>query len=234
MNGRSARSQLHLQMGQEVIYVLMALGLMAALVLAFTVFSEHDCSVPANANKSECSPSRPAQPPAPPPSPPKRPLPEKPPILNLTERGGFYFDSGSIKLRSDFEAKLREEVIPEIVKLSAVYRATVIEVIGYTDGVPLRGAPSSMDQRLLGFLNGSSDETAPVAADNVGLGMGRAVAVVRALREDPQLRNLMMLPLSAGQTTGPDDQPIAEQKFPATSDEQRRRIEIRLRRRFND
>ena len=200
MNGRSARSQLHLQMGQEVIYVLMALGLMAALVLALTVFPEHDCSAPGNANKPECSPSRLAQRLAPPSSPPKRPLPEKPPILNLTERGGFYFDTGSINLRSDFEAKLREEVIPEIVKLSAIYRATVIEVIGYTDGVPLRGASSSMDQRLLGFLNGSRDEATPVAADNVGLGMGRAVAVVRALREDPQLRNLMMLPLSAGQT----------------------------------
>jgi flagellar motor protein MotB len=161
-------------------------------------------------------------------------LPEKPPILNLTERGGFYFDSGSIKLRPDFEAKLRQEVIPQIVRLGALYRATVIEVIGHTDGVPVRGGSSSLDQRLVAFLNGSSDETAPAATDNVGLGMGRAASVIRVLREDPQLHNMILLPLSAGQTTGPDYHPVTEEKSPVTPDEQRRRIEIRLRRHFGD
>lgn len=226
---------------------MMALGLVAALVLMCIVFSKSDCSALGSANKPGCSQS-PAKLPAaatpPPPASlptaaslrpsPEPPLPEKPPILNLTERRGFYFDSGSIRLRADFEAKLRKDVIPEIIKLSGAYHATVIEVIGYTDGVPVKGAPSSMDQRLVSFLNGSGDGTAPAAADNVDLGMGRAAAVIRVFREDPRLWNLMMLPLSAGQTTGPDDQLIAEERSPATSDEQRRRIEIRLRRRFGD
>jgi hypothetical protein len=91
-----------------------------------------------------------------------------------------------------------------------------------------------MDQRLMGFLNGSSVSTEPVAADNVGLGMGRAAAVIRVLREDPQLRGMMMLPLSAGQTTSAGDELIAEQQSPVVSEEQRRRIEIRLRRPFGD
>ena len=100
--------------------------------------------------------------------------------------------------------------------------------------LPVRGPSSSMDQRLLGFLHGSSDEAAPVATDNVGLSMGRAAAVIRVLREDPQLRDMILLPLSAGQATGPDYQLVPEEKSPATPDEQRRRIEIRLRRRFGN
>jgi hypothetical protein len=97
MNRASTRSQLHLQLGQEVIYVLMALGLIAALALACVIFSANDCSAPGNLNKVACSPPLPNSP------------PEKPPILNLTEKGGFYFDSGSIKLQPDFEAKLRKD-----------------------------------------------------------------------------------------------------------------------------
>jgi hypothetical protein len=216
MNSASARSQIHLQMGQEIIYVLMALGLIAALVLIWVMVSAHDLSGPA--------PDTPAA---------SLALPEKPPILNLTERGGFHFESGSIELSTDFRTKLRQEEIPEIVRLSSLYRATVIEVIGYTDGVPVKSARSSMDQRLIGFLNGARDGAAPMAIDNVGLGMGRAAAVIRALREDPQLSSMTMLPLSAGQTTGPHDEEIGEEKSPAPADEQRRRIEIRLRRRWS-
>jgi hypothetical protein len=231
MSRRSGRSQLHLQMGQEVIYVLMALGLMATLVLAFTLFSEHDCAFPANVDTARCSRSERIKARSPAPQ-VVRSLPEKPPILDLTERSGFYFDSGSIVLRADFAARLQEDIIPQIVTLSNLYRATVIEVIGYTDGVPVKGAVSSMDRKLLGFLNGSEDASAPTAADNVDLGMGRAAAVIRVLQSDPRLSKLTMLPLSAGQTTGPDDRLVSNRDVPAISDEQRRRIEIRLRRPF--
>jgi hypothetical protein len=92
-----------------------------------------------------------------------------------------------------------------------------------------------MDQRLISFLNGSSsDDPVPAANDNVGLGMGRAAAVIRVLREDLRLRNMFFLRLSAGQTTGSNDRLVADGKLFKTPDEQRRRIEIRLRRRFGD
>jgi hypothetical protein len=214
----SSRSLLHLQMGQEVIYVLMALGLMAALALACIIFSENDCSVPSNLNKVACSP---------------RAMQEKPPILNLTEKGGFYFESGSIAIRSDFKEKLITRVVPQIIDLGSLYHADVVEVIGHTDDVPVKGGKSSMDQRLMRFLNGASaDDLAPAVADNVDLGMGRAAAVIRVLRDDPRLRSMTFLPLSAGQTTGPDDRLLEDDKIAATPDEQRRRIEVRLRRRF--
>jgi hypothetical protein len=66
----------------------------------------------------------------------------------------------------------------------------------------------------------------------VDLGMGRAAAVIRVLREAPRLRSMTFLPLSAGQTTGPDGRLLEDDKIAATPDEQRRRIEVRLRRRF--
>jgi flagellar motor protein MotB len=139
-----------------------------------------------------------------------------------------------MELSREFQAKLRDLIIPEIRDLSAKYKTDVIEVIGHTDGVPIRQTASSMDQRLITFLNSSSEEAPPLAADNIGLGMGRAAAVIRALRENPNLRQMTLLPLSAGQTTDSDDRPIAEENLPANPDEQRRRIEIRLRRKFGN
>jgi flagellar motor protein MotB len=139
-----------------------------------------------------------------------------------------------MELSPEFYTKLREIIIPEIIELSVKYKTTVIEVIGHTDGVPIRQTASSMDQKLINFLNAPSEITPPLVADNVGLGMGRAAAVIRALRSNPSLANMTLLPLSAGQTTGPNDQPSVSENSPATPDEQRRRIEIRLRRKFEN
>lgn len=219
-----SRSLLHLQMGQEVIYVLMALGLMAALALACIIFAANDCSVPSNMSKVACSPQVTA-PPLP---------PDRPPILNLTEKGGFYFASGSITISPEFRERLITKVVPQIIYLGTLYHADVLEVIGHTDDVPVKGGTtSSMDQRLTSFVNGgAAGDSTPAVGDNVDLGMGRAAAVIRVLREDSKLRGMVLLPLSAGQTTGPDDRLLEDEKIPAVPDEQRRRIEIRLRRRF--
>jgi hypothetical protein len=232
MNGSSTRSQIHLQMGQEIIYVLMALGLIAALVLIWVMVSTHSLSVSASVPKPESSPPPPTQAQTSiSPSLGESPVSEKPPILNLTEKGGFSFDLGSIEIKSSFKDRLEGEVIPEILKLSEAYRAKVIEVIGYTDAIPVQAkrVRSSMDQRLVNFLTNVSDD-APVPTDNVGLGMGRAAAVIRVLRKDPRLQGMTMLPLSAAQTTGPGDEPISNENSPPSPDEERRRIEIRLRR----
>ncbi len=249
MNRRSARSQLHLQMGQEVIYLLMGLGLVAALLLAAVILAPMECSSAGANSKAGCNaakaqptpaaakpvpplPPKPAPPPRP--APPPAELPVKPPILNLTESAGYHFASGSMELSPEFQAKLQDVIIPEILELSAKYRTDVIEVIGHTDGVPVRQTVSSMDQRLMAFLNGSVDEAPPLVSDNIGLGMGRAAAIIRALRANPAIRKMTLLPLSAGQTTGADDQPAPEESSPAAADEQRRRIEIRLRRKFEE
>jgi flagellar motor protein MotB len=158
-------------------------------------------------------------------------LPDKPRILNLTEGEGFHFVSGSAELGADFEEKLQRKIVPQIVNLSATYHANVIEIIGHTDGVPVKGSASTMDLRLVRFVNSKSD-LPPLIIDNVGLGMARAASVLRVLRSDARLAGMILLPLSAGQTTDQNDQLVGDNESPASQDEQRRRIEIRLRRNF--
>jgi hypothetical protein len=255
------RSQLHLQLGQEVIYVLMALGIMTSLILL------------AKAERVQ-APQRFTQPS---PAPPECALPErgpcygprdlppcmqtergcmaavklppcmqakncisaqdnKPPILSLTEQRGFKFASGSYVIDQDFKTKLQNEIVPSILKLSDELGARVIEIVGYTDGVPVsQDRKSTLDQKLNPYLSGDktlSGDKALSMVDNVGLGMMRAAAVVRALEEMEQLqkRGFTFLAMSAGQTIGPDDRPVGAESGKAAGDEKRRRIEIRLRR----
>lgn len=62
------------------------------------------------------------------------------------------------------------------------------------------------------------------STDNAGLAMARAVSVVHVMRADPRLARAAILPMSDAQMIVPVDR-IAD-----GSDQQRRRIEIRLRR----
>jgi hypothetical protein len=284
------RSQLHLQMGQEVIYVLMTLGLMAALVMLASSFrtgeaapSLPDCASPGRGpcisqiDLPKCTqpglgPCLKTVEPLPPP-------PQRPPILNLTEREGFRFGTGSYVISEQFLAKLRAVIAPEILQLGKDYNANVVEVVGHTDSVPVRSPTSSLDRtdnvpvtnssspsgrtdsvpvpnstspvgrtdsiplrnpttsldrKLNAYLSG--EKTAVEVADNVGLGMMRAAAVVRALTDLPELRGrgFVFLAMSAGQTIAPDDRPIAYKSGAIVGDETRRRVEIRLRRSLHE
>jgi hypothetical protein len=64
-------------------------------------------------------------------------------------------------------------------------------------------------------------------ADNAGLGLARAVAVVSVLRQSPLLDGYKIIPLSGAQLVNTDETLALE----ASPDDvqQRRRIEIRLR-----
>jgi hypothetical protein len=304
-----ARSQLHLQLGQEVIYVLMTLGLMTTLIMLAnaeriraplpdcgpggcvestrSVALPPECALPGRGpcyspqdlpkcmlpgqgpcisakDLPDCMPlGR---------GPCAQPPPQRPPILNLTEREGFRFATGSFVIDQQFMAKLRTVIAPAILKLGAEYQASVVEVVGHTDSVPMQSqqpsadrklpssspatatAPettaspsqttqlpperkppsSSLDRRLNDYLSGA--KTSVEIVDNVGLGMMRAASVVRALKELPELRRggFVFLAMSAGQTIGPDDQPIPPESGPLAGDEKRRRVEIRLRRSLHE
>jgi len=189
----------------------------------------------------------------------EQPPPQRPLILNLTEREGFRFATGSYVIDEQFMAKLRTVIAPAILKLGAEYQARVVEVVGHTDSVPMlsqqpspdrklpssppaTAAPttvspperklpsSSLDRKLNEYLSGA--KTGVEVVDNVGLGIMRAASVVRALKELPELQRggFVFLAMSAGQTIGPDDRPIAPESGPPAGDEKRRRVEIRLRR----
>jgi flagellar motor protein MotB len=144
----------------------------------------------------------------------------------LTEADGFYFQSGSAELSEAFRDKLRRTIMDRIAELARVYKVDLVEVVGHTDEVPLRGQVSDLDESLLPFLRGG--KASMTAADNVGLGMARAASVVKTLLEDGRLAHLTLVPYSAGQvilTTNRLSQGNARY-----AQKERRRIEIRLRR----
>lgn len=242
---RSRNSLLHLQMGQEVIYLIFTVSLMVAFLLAIYAIHLERRLTPLEeavaAAAEEPAPSSPEtdpeslEPLKPDPDPgialqaEPDPARDLPPILTLTEAEGYFFELGSAALAPSFLDKLEAEVAPRLAESARRFRVDIIEVIGHTDEVPVRLQPSSLDRELLSYLQGFADEEALVVADNVGLGMARAAAVARVLIADPRLAAYEILPLSAGQTIDLGQQ-LAEGG--AASDvRERRRIEVRMRRR---
>ena len=153
---------------------------------------------------------------------------EWPPIINLSEAGGYYFQSGSAELTSAFRGRLDTAIADQIADNLERYDVDVIEVIGHTDEQPLSKNASNLDQTVIALLEGSRPISAAQPADNAGLGLARAVAVANALRSNPKLRDATVLPFSAAQLVLPGDKLTTGQ---AGNVEQRRRIEIRIRRR---
>lgn len=149
-----------------------------------------------------------------------------PPFFNLSEAGGYFFDSGKATLRPEFERNLRGSVIPMLAKSISDYDVDVIEVIGHTDEVPMSGS-SNLDSKLISASSGKTPISALRPTDNAGLAIARAVAVVHTLRADKRLRNVAILPLSAAQMIVPVDR-LADGTARG-DDQKRRRIEIRLR-----
>ena len=150
-----------------------------------------------------------------------------PPFFSLSEAGGYFFDSGKATLRPAFEANLRNVIIPLLAKNIQEYGVDVVEVIGHTDEVPMVGA-SNLDASLINASRGGFPIAELRSTDNAGLAIARAVAVVRILRADPRLRGITILPLSGAQMVVPVDK-LADGRA-TSSDQSRRRIEIRLRR----
>ena len=152
---------------------------------------------------------------------------EWPPFLSLSEAGGYYFESGKATLRPEFRAKLRSTIIPILRKNVDDYGVDVIEVTGHTDEVPMVGA-SNLDKNLIAVSANRLPVEALQSTDNAGLAIARAVAVVKLLRADPRMNGITILPLSGAQLIVPNDRPADGSQ--SSSDQLRRRIEIRLRR----
>ena len=150
-----------------------------------------------------------------------------PPIINLSEAGGYFFATRSAELRSDFETKLRTTVVDRLLDIAAAFHVDVIEVIGHTDERPVNGSVSNLDRDLPAVISGVSSVGLLQPADNAGLGLARAVAVVRVLASEPRLRSFQVLPLSGAQLIGTDG------RLTRGDDQgdvrERRRIEIRMR-----
>jgi flagellar motor protein MotB len=150
-----------------------------------------------------------------------------PPIISLSEAGGYYFESGSAELSGEFKAALTSKVVPRILEIAAQYPdVNIIEVVGHTDEQHIRKRYSNMDDEILDSLK-SGDVASLVPADNAGLGLARAVAVVTRFLQDERLKPFArILPLSGAQLIRVDE----TLTHGAEGDvRERRRIEIRLR-----
>ena len=127
-----------------------------------------------------------------------------PPIINLSEANGYFFATGRAELTPDFEYGLRTSVARRLLQIAASYDVDVIEVIGHTDEQPVTGRASNLDRNLPGVMLGETDPNSLQWGDNAGLGLARALAVVRVLSADPRLQAFRILPLSAAQLIDTD------------------------------
>lgn len=153
---------------------------------------------------------------------------EWPPIINLSEAGGYFFKSGSAELTGEFVTKLQGSIAEEIASNLERYDVDIIEVIGHTDEQPVSRQRSNLDEALVRAVDGSIPISEVSPADNAGLGMTRALAVVNVLRADERLKGATILPMSSAQLVLPGDQLTTGELGDV---EERRRIEIRIRRR---
>ena len=204
--GRVQAGFLHLQLGQEIIYLMLAGALASTIFMASLVSGRREL-------EEEIARLRAV---------------ETPPIITLSEAEGYNFASGSAELSREFRELLVTDVVPRVVEASETYGATVVEVVGHTDESPIRSAsPSNLDNRLLGYLEGDPGEPLH-ASDNAGLGLARAAAVARVVRSHPDTSELSVIPMSAAQTAEPGD--VLAAAGGPLNEQYRRRIEIRLRR----
>jgi outer membrane protein OmpA-like peptidoglycan-associated protein len=150
-----------------------------------------------------------------------------PPIINLSEAGGYYFATGSAELTPSFATELRTLVVDRLLEIAESYDVDVIEVIGHTDEQPVNSRVSNLDRALSSVTSGGGGAGILQWADNAGLGLARALSVVERLSADPRLRSFRILPLSGAQLIGIDGRLT---RFDGHGDvRERRRIEIRMR-----
>jgi flagellar motor protein MotB len=150
-----------------------------------------------------------------------------PPIITLSEADGYFFATRSAELTADFATKLRTVVVDRLLEIGRSFDVDVIEVIGHTDERPVSSGLSNLDRQLSAVMSGASDVGLLQPADNAGLGLARAVAVVKVLSSEPRLSDFRILPLSAAQLVGTDGRVT---RWDERGDVQElRRIEIRMR-----
>jgi flagellar motor protein MotB len=143
-----------------------------------------------------------------------------PPIINLGYAKDCFFEIGKAELTPCFETKLRAKV-PELVDIAERYRVKTIEVIGHTDEQKIIQRNSNLDALLFDVVHHRASVSSLIPADNAGLGLARATAVVRVLMLEERLKGYTLLPLSGGQLIGVDD---ALTKGGGGDDRERRRI----------
>ncbi len=155
---------------------------------------------------------------------------ENPPIIILSEQNQQYrFSLGSAKIPHQFKEQLVTRIIPLLDSLSQIYHCDAIEVVGHTDGVPIRNTNSNLDRFLVpAFNHGQVEALNP--GSNVDLGMMRSLAIIQILQDSKKkgwLKHIRyFFPYSAGQMIQLDKSLTSRNLI--KNNKARRRIEIRL------
>jgi flagellar motor protein MotB len=150
-----------------------------------------------------------------------------PPIIRLSEADGQFFAVGSAELTNEFEGRIVNKVIPDVLSIARDFQVNVIEVVGHTDEQTIAPRTSNLDKELIPVLRGDREVKTLIPADNAGLGLTRAVAIVEVLRRDKRLADFRILPLSAAQLVQLNE--MVSTGAEKTNVKERRRIEIRMR-----
>lgn len=167
---------------------------------------------------------------------------DKPPVIDLTDRANFKFDTGKAVITQGFlDAFNRSPDLQRIPEIVMRYDVNLIEIIGHTDGVPASSKESNLDYKL-GHVLAESDEavrTAEIAqlryGSNADLGLMRAVSVrnlIQAKLGEWRLPNLEIRCYSAAQGVLPtgESKLVGDYTNKDKPDDTRRRIEIRFTR----
>jgi flagellar motor protein MotB len=154
-----------------------------------------------------------------------------PPIIRLSEADGQFFDVGSAELTKEFEGRIVNKVIPELLNIAQEFQVDVIEVVGHTDEQTITPRPSNLDKELIPVVRGEREVKTLIPADNAGLGLTRAVAIVEVLRKEKRLADFRILPFSAAQLIQLNE--TVSTGAEKTNVKERRRIEIRIRKKTN-
>jgi flagellar motor protein MotB len=154
-----------------------------------------------------------------------------PPIISLGEARDYSFPTGSAVISETFSQRLSSEISADIKELLDKYDADVIEIIGHTDAQPMSSnRNSNLDNVSKQFVM-ENNQINLAARDNAGLGFARALAVTRELMKVQALEKYTILPYSAAQMILPNESlDIGTVQIPSA---ERRRIEIRVRRKSN-
>jgi flagellar motor protein MotB len=154
-----------------------------------------------------------------------------PPILVIEDEGAYRFASGSAEIPPKMNTYIRNKIVPEIERNTKRYGINVVELIGHTDGQANGSVTSNLDINLEKVANVNVPVRNLMAGSNADLGLMRALAVVRLLRDiqakDGQLRGLKFRAYSAAQLILPNGEFAPVDRTP---DATRRRIEIRFTR----
>ena len=154
---------------------------------------------------------------------------EKPPVIRLSDAKDYRFARGSFEVNKTFRSKLISEELPKIDRAIQCYAIDTIEIIGHTDNSPNTGLSNidkfpKPEELTKGFKN-------VYAGSNADLGLLRAFSVQTLLEEEiggeyPQLE---FKSYSASSLINPGD----KSNLDANTDQEKRRIEIRLTRSSN-